>query len=115
MQMTYLLSQSAKKYKSALPEGSVSLDFAVVSLCPYAAFRMHVAKCMWLDTRVESEVFFWPVILFLDCGETQEASYAKSKFKIFKTGLPGQLETASAEESSPSVYAQHTPVGFLGV
>ena len=26
MQMTYLLSQSAKKYRSALPEGSVSLD-----------------------------------------------------------------------------------------
>lgn len=24
--MTYLLSQSAKKYRSALPEGSVSLD-----------------------------------------------------------------------------------------
>lgn len=67
------------------------------------------------DTRRESGVFFSPVILFLDCGETQEASYVKSKFKIFKTGLPGQLESVSTEERSLSVYTRHTPVGFLGV
>lgn len=60
------------------------------------------------------QCFFKPVILFLDCGETREASFVKSQFEIFKTGLPGQLGCVSAEESSPSASAQHTPVGVFG-
>lgn len=108
--MTYLLSQSAKKYRSALPEGSVSVDL----LLPYATSTCN-GKDALVDTRLEIAVFLQPVILFLDCGETQEASYVKSRFKIFKTGLPGQLESVNTEESSLSVYAQHTPVGFFGV
>lgn len=47
----------------------------------------------------KSGLFLQPVILFLNCGGTQEASYVKSKFKIFKTGLPGKLESVSTEQA----------------
>lgn len=81
-----------------------------LAICPVQMQRQrHVSG------HSKSGVFHQPVILFLDCGETQEASHVKSKFKIFKTGLPGQQESAGIEESSLSVYTQHTPVGFLGV
>lgn len=114
MQMTFLLSQSAKNYRSVLPEGSVSQDLVLL----FPGHMLHPNAMAEICSQIlnrKSGVFFQPVILFLDCGETQEASYVKSKFKIFKTGLPGQLESVNTEESSLSMYTQHTPVGFLGV
>lgn len=81
--MTYLLSQSAKKHGSVLPEGSVSLDLLLAS-SGHELPRQHSDKDVSPDTTnqgAEGFFFFLSIILFSQRGETQEASCIKSKFK----------------------------------
>lgn len=55
MQMTYLMSSSAKECRNALPEGNVSLDLSFFLSCAAAKFN---GKDMLLDTCLKSGVFF---------------------------------------------------------
>lgn len=93
--MTYLLSQSAKE---CITWGRCINGFTAGTghmLPPNAATG---------NTSPDTPVEKWSVspahnpVFFSYCGETQEASYVKSKFEIFQTGLPGQLESVSGAE-----------------
>lgn len=80
MQMSFSLVTVSREIWECTSWGQYGTGLSISFSWSNITFKCY-GKDRLLATRHRSGVSLYPVILFLDCRETQEASYSKSEFK----------------------------------